>query len=364
MDLGRTDLMIRSGLWRPILQRWVDAGSRRRDKSASGASLKLSAPSRLGDAHPHLGAKAGVVMEHRHRLGRRGTAVRILNAIALVRAGLYDRREKRFVSVERHVTAEVGLRGSGAGGGARGRGLIAAGGDVEAGGLSLMVQGGDNARCRPDQTRIGPCPAPSTITSPSSSPWAYIGHAPFMDDRAKARDRRSITSRSSSAASSPRRAGCRCRSATRRGSAIGSSNCSAGATGAALAFNLQPKHLALRRQPRRPLRHRDHAAAQGPGCLPAPGLRRRLGGGAQPRRSARHRRDRGGGRARLDLAHGARAGHATEAIYALNLENAVAADVFGSPAYVLDGEVFWGQDRLELLDDALTSGRAPYRPTA
>jgi 2-hydroxychromene-2-carboxylate isomerase len=56
-------------------------------------------------------------------------------------------------------------------------------------------------------------------------------------------------------------------------------------------------------------------------------------------------------------------GTMTEALYALNLENAVAADVFGSPAYVLDGEVFWGQDRLELLDDALASGRPPYRPT-
>lgn len=55
----------------------------------------------------------------------------------------------------------------------------------------------------------------------------------------------------------------------------------------------------------------------------------------------------------LDLA---RSG-TTEAIYALNLENAVAADVFGSPSYVLDGEVFWGQDRLELLADALQSGR-------
>ena len=55
-------------------------------------------------------------------------------------------------------------------------------------------------------------------------------------------------------------------------------------------------------------------------------------------------------------------GSMTEAVYALNLENAVAVDAFGSPAYVLDGEVFWGQDRLELLDDALTSGRPPYRP--
>lgn len=60
----------------------------------------------------------------------------------------------------------------------------------------------------------------------------------------------------------------------------------------------------------------------------------------------------------MDLATGS----TTEAIYALNLENAVDGDVFGSPAYVLDGEVFWGQDRLDLLDDALTSGRAPFRP--
>jgi 2-hydroxychromene-2-carboxylate isomerase len=55
-------------------------------------------------------------------------------------------------------------------------------------------------------------------------------------------------------------------------------------------------------------------------------------------------------------------GSTTEAIYVLNLENAVAGDVFGSPTYVLDGEVFWGQDRLDLLDDALSSGRPAYRP--
>jgi 2-hydroxychromene-2-carboxylate isomerase len=53
-------------------------------------------------------------------------------------------------------------------------------------------------------------------------------------------------------------------------------------------------------------------------------------------------------------------GDMTEAVYALNLENAIAADVFGSPAYVIGGEVFWGQDRLDLLDDALKTGRAAY----
>ncbi|MCV2882266.1 2-hydroxychromene-2-carboxylate isomerase [Actibacterium sp. XHP0104] len=40
--------------------------------------------------------------------------------------------------------------------------------------------------------------------------------------------------------------------------------------------------------------------------------------------------------------------------YARNLEDAVAAGVFGSPFYVVDGaEPFWGQDRLNDLDDHL-----------
>jgi 2-hydroxychromene-2-carboxylate isomerase len=37
--------------------------------------------------------------------------------------------------------------------------------------------------------------------------------------------------------------------------------------------------------------------------------------------------------------------------YAANLEEAVAAGVFGAPFYVVDtGQMFWGQDRLEDLD--------------
>jgi len=51
---------------------------------------------------------------------------------------------------------------------------------------------------------------------------------------------------------------------------------------------------------------------------------------------------------------------AVSAQYEQNRQDALAADVFGSPGYVLDGEAFWGQDRLELLGDALKSGRAPY----
>jgi 2-hydroxychromene-2-carboxylate isomerase len=53
----------------------------------------------------------------------------------------------------------------------------------------------------------------------------------------------------------------------------------------------------------------------------------------------------------------------TEAAYKRNFDDALAADVFGSPSYVADGEVFWGQDRLELLDDMLTSGRRAFKPT-
>lgn len=41
--------------------------------------------------------------------------------------------------------------------------------------------------------------------------------------------------------------------------------------------------------------------------------------------------------------------------YARNLEQAVAAEVFGAPFYVLDnGEKFWGQDRLDDLDAHLS----------
>lgn len=54
-------------------------------------------------------------------------------------------------------------------------------------------------------------------------------------------------------------------------------------------------------------------------------------------------------------------GEATDEVYRANHEMAVEIGVFGSPAYVLDDEVFWGQDRLELLDEALVSGRPPYR---
>jgi 2-hydroxychromene-2-carboxylate isomerase len=50
--------------------------------------------------------------------------------------------------------------------------------------------------------------------------------------------------------------------------------------------------------------------------------------------------------------------------YAANVAKGLAEGVFGSPSYLLDGEVFWGQDRLDLLDDALTSGRKSFSADA
>jgi 2-hydroxychromene-2-carboxylate isomerase len=55
---------------------------------------------------------------------------------------------------------------------------------------------------------------------------------------------------------------------------------------------------------------------------------------------------------------------ATEAAYSQNSADGLAAGVFGSPTYILDGENFWGQDRLELLDDALRSGRKAFSAIA
>lgn len=48
------------------------------------------------------------------------------------------------------------------------------------------------------------------------------------------------------------------------------------------------------------------------------------------------------------------------AAYEQNRQEAIVSGVFGSPCWVLDGEVFWGQDRIELLADALKSGRKAY----
>lgn len=52
---------------------------------------------------------------------------------------------------------------------------------------------------------------------------------------------------------------------------------------------------------------------------------------------------------------------ATAAAYAANRDWALEAGVFGAPSFVVDGEIFWGQDRLEALDTMLASGRTAYK---
>ncbi len=58
----------------------------------------------------------------------------------------------------------------------------------------------------------------------------------------------------------------------------------------------------------------------------------------------------------------AAASPATASAYLANRDLALAAGVFGAPSYVLEGEVFWGQDRLELLEATLASGRQAFAP--
>ncbi len=46
--------------------------------------------------------------------------------------------------------------------------------------------------------------------------------------------------------------------------------------------------------------------------------------------------------------------------YDNNTTEAIQSGCFGSPTYFLNGEIFFGQDTLDQLDDALKSGREPY----
>jgi carboxymethylenebutenolidase len=51
----------------------------------------------------------------------------------------------------------------------------------------------------------------------------------------------------------------------------------------------------------------------------------------------------------LDEAHSAQ----VQELYEAHTRQAIATGVFGAPSYVIDGEIFWGQDRLDLLERRL-----------
>lgn len=90
MDLGRTDLMLRSGLWRDVLKkRWTPI--------ATGGQIRFRRELRLFErftleTQVLAWEGARIVIEHR-MLKDDGSVA----AIALVQTGLYDRKQRAFV---------------------------------------------------------------------------------------------------------------------------------------------------------------------------------------------------------------------------------------------------------------------------
>jgi acyl-CoA thioesterase FadM len=105
MDLGRTDLMLRSGLWRAVLQhRWTPVVT-----SGTIRFRRELRPFRRFWLETRIvaWAETWVVIEHRMTIRRRNRGD-VVAAQALVRAGLYDRAAKSFIPIER-LFAEAGV---------------------------------------------------------------------------------------------------------------------------------------------------------------------------------------------------------------------------------------------------------------
>ncbi len=104
MDLGRTDVMLRTGLWRAVLRHgWtpvVSAG-----KIRFRRELRLGRAFRL-ETRILCWAETWAVIEHRI-LSSNADGREVVNATALVRVGLYDRKEKAFIPVQRMMD-EIG----------------------------------------------------------------------------------------------------------------------------------------------------------------------------------------------------------------------------------------------------------------
>ena len=102
MDLGRTDLIIGSGLWRPVLRNgWtpvLSAGQIRfRRELRPFQAFELETRLVYWDA-------TRFVIKHRVVVSKTGTVA----AVALVQGGLYDRKRRSFVPVRTLIEA-VGI---------------------------------------------------------------------------------------------------------------------------------------------------------------------------------------------------------------------------------------------------------------
>ncbi len=102
MDLGRADLMIRSGLWRTVWKnRWLPVVSA--GKIRFRRELRLFQPFTL-ETRIVAWTDTSIIVEHRMVTRGRDEAD-ILSAIALVRVGLYDRKRRGFVTVPQIMAA-------------------------------------------------------------------------------------------------------------------------------------------------------------------------------------------------------------------------------------------------------------------
>jgi acyl-CoA thioesterase FadM len=104
MDLGRTDLMLRMGLWRAVLKNgWTPI--------VSAGTIRFRRELRLWRAFTLQSrivcwSDTWAVIEH--RVVSRRDKNEVVNAVALVRVGLYDRKTKTFVPIRRMMT-EMGI---------------------------------------------------------------------------------------------------------------------------------------------------------------------------------------------------------------------------------------------------------------
>ncbi len=192
-------------------------------------------------------------------------------------------------------------------------------------------------------------------------PWAFLGHDPFLK-LAKAHEV-AIAYKPVFLPEVFKETGGlhACPTQRRRASATASSNCSAGGEYRGLPLRLKPKHWPFDPKPA----DCCVTAIVEAGGDPA-GFMRAVWQASwiddedcAPQGKLGELLSRTGHDAEDVLA--AAASEAVRTIYAARVGEAIAAGVIGSPCYVHNGEVFWGQDRLDLLARAVDSKRAPFK---